>query len=126
MIKSITFFIGCYDWPLECISFADLTQRDIRPYLNHVRVISIIEEDNIIINEKTLIANRLLSKNILVDDSMGICPKHRSSFGIHWYDVASLCSHSDHTSKQHSSTANCRRAKLPIYSRIDGFPIGGR
>ena len=75
-MKPIAFLIGCYDWPEECISFANLAERDIRPYLKHLRVTAAVEEDNIIINEKNLIANRLLRKNILVDDSMWICPKH--------------------------------------------------
>ena len=101
-------FIDSYDWPLECISFADLAERDIRPYLKHLQVISSAEEDSIIINEKNLIAIRLLQKNVLVDDSMWTCPKHRSSFGIHWYDVASLCSHPDYVSKQRSSTVDRR------------------
>ena len=88
-MKPIAFLIGCYDWLEECISFANLAEHDIRPYLKHLRVIAAVEEDNIIINEKNLIANRLLRKNILVDDSMWICPKHRSSFGIHWIDIVS-------------------------------------
>ena len=80
----------------------------------------------IIVNEKNLIANRLIGKNILVDNTMSICAKHRSSFGIDWCDVVSRCSHPDHDPKHRPSTSDCRRAKLDICSRIEGFPIGGR
>ena len=124
--KSISVYLDCYDWPFECINFGALAQRDIRPYLKQLRIISKIEDDDIIVNEKNLIANRLLQANVLVDDSMSICPRHRSIYGIHWYDVGSLCSHPDHVSKRRSCVSDCRRAKLSMCSRIEGFPIGGR
>ncbi|CAF1441430.1 unnamed protein product [Rotaria magnacalcarata] len=117
---------NCYYWIPECISFADLAERDIRPYLKQLRVISETEQDNIIITEKNLIANRLLQSSILIDYSMLICPRHRSAFGIHWYDMTSLCSHPDHVSKKRTSVLDCRRAKLSMCSWIEGFPIGGR
>ena len=62
-----------------------LSGSDIRSYLKRNNVIRNKEEDDFIMNEKNLIANRLRSKNVLVDDSMFICPKHRSSFGIDWH-----------------------------------------
>ncbi|CAF4181776.1 unnamed protein product [Rotaria magnacalcarata] len=83
-------------------------------------------DDNIIVNERNLIANRLLGKNILVDNSMSICQKHRSSFGIDWRDVISTCNHPDHGPKRRTSTSDCRRANLEMCLRIEGFPIGGR
>ena len=67
------------DWPRTCISFSKLEGIDIRSYLKRRKVISKIEDDNLIVNERNLIANRLRSKEIFVDDSMAICPKHRSS-----------------------------------------------
>ena len=85
-----------------------------------------LDEDMIIVNEKNLIANRLIGKNILVDNTMSICAKHRSSFGIDWCDVVSRCSHPAHDPKHRPSTSDCRRAKLDTCSRIEGFPIGGR
>ena len=50
------------DWTPQCITFADLAQRDARPYLKLISVIKKTEEDTAIINEKNLIANRLLLK----------------------------------------------------------------
>jgi len=114
------------DWTTECISFAQLAQRDIRHYLKRLRVITNKEEDSIIMNEKNLIANRLLLKNIFVDDSMSICPKHRSSFGVDWRDVKSRCHHPDHDSKHRQQVSDCRRASLAMCSKIQSFPVGGR
>jgi hypothetical protein len=48
-----------------------------------------MEEDDLIVNERNLIANRLHSKGIFIYDSMAICPKHGSSHGIDWYDSES-------------------------------------
>ena len=84
------------------------------------------EEDTTIINEKNLIANRLLLKNILMDDSMSICPKHRGSFGIDWRDHKSACHFPNSDQKYHATTSDCRRATLKLCSKIEGFPIGGR
>jgi hypothetical protein len=50
------------DWTPQCITFVDLAQRDVRPYLKLISVIKKTEEDTTIINEKNLIANRLLLK----------------------------------------------------------------
>jgi hypothetical protein len=103
-----------------------LAQRDVRPYLKLIRVIKKTEEDTNIINEKNLIANRLLLKNILIDDSMSICPKHRGLFGIDWRDKKTVCHYPDPDSKHQATTSDCRRAHLAMCSRIEGFPIGGR
>ena len=88
-----------------------LSGSDIRSYLKRNNVIR-NKEDDFIMNEKNFIANRLRSKNILVDDSMFICPKHRSSFGIDWHCVKSKCHHPDHEPGLHSSTSDCRQASL--------------
>ncbi len=99
---------------------------DIRPYLIRKKIISKAEEDDFIINERNLIANRLRSQNVLIDDSMAICPKHRSSYGIDCYDSKSKCHHFDHDSRQHSSGRDFRRANIISCSKIEGFPVGGR
>ena len=103
-----------------------LRERDIRWYLKRAHVIRKKEEDDSIMNEKNLIANRLRSKNILIDDSMFICPKHRSSFGVDWYSARSKCHHPEHDSTQPSNAADCRPATLTHCLKIEGFPIGGR
>ena len=77
-------------------------------------------------NEKKLIANRLRSKNVLVDDSMFICPKQRSSFGIDWDCVKSKCPHLDHEPGLHSSASDCRQTTLATCLKIEEFPVGGR
>lgn len=77
-------------------------------------------------NEKNLIANRLLLKNILIDDSMSICPKHRSSFGVDWHDVKTTCHHPDHDPQHRPKAFDCRRANLVMCSKIENFPVGGR
>ncbi|CAF3865475.1 unnamed protein product [Rotaria magnacalcarata] len=114
------------DWPLTCVKFSALRAIDVRSYLKNKKIISHKEEDDFIINERNLIANRLKPSNILIDDSMSICPKHRSSYGIDWYDVRSTCRHPDHDSKAKSSARDCRRANINICSKIEGFPVGGR
>jgi hypothetical protein len=113
-------------WTPRCITFANLAHRDVRPYLKRICVIKKTEEDSNKINEKNLIANRLLLKNILIDDSMSICPRHRGSFGIDWLDYKSVCHYPDPDPKHQASTSDCRRANLAMCSRIEGFPIGGR
>jgi hypothetical protein len=118
--------IGYNDLPSLCISFATLKSIDIRAYLKRKGVISKEEDDNFIMNERNLIANRLHAKDILVDDSMLICPKHRSSFGIDWCDSKPTCHHPDHESRQSFSTSDCRRASIDMCSKIEGFPVGGR
>jgi hypothetical protein len=103
-----------------------LSENDIRSYLKRNKVISKKEEDDIIMNEKNLIANRLRSKNIFVDGSTFICPKHRSSFGVDWHSVKSTCHHPDHDPNHRSFASDCRRAALTTCSKIEGFPVGGR
>jgi hypothetical protein len=84
------------------------------------------EEDSTIINEKNLIANRLLLKNTLIDDSMSICPKHRRLFGIDWRDHKPVCHYPDPDTKHHATISDCRRATLKLCSKVEGFPVGGR
>ena len=90
------------------------------------RIIAKKDDDNIIINEKNLIANRLVRKNIFADDTMSICPKHRGTFGIDWVDRKKTCHHPDHDSKNSFSVSDCRLVKLDTCSKIEGFPVGGR
>ncbi len=121
------FFLQDYsDWSPACVSFSQLEGIDIRSYLRRKKVIAKIEEDNLIINERNLIANRLRSKEIYIDDAMSICPKHRSSYGIDWYDSKSTCHHHDHDSEYHYSSRDCRRVNLATCFKIEGFPVGGR
>lgn len=120
------FLIDYSDWPSTCVSFSTLRDVDIRSYLKRKNVISKKEEDDVIVNEKNLIANRLRSLNIFIDDSMSICPKHRSSYGINWRDTTSVCHHPDHDPKHRPSARDCRRANLATCSKIEGFPVGGR
>ncbi len=47
------------EWSPLCVSFALLGGTDIRSYLKRKNVISKIEQDDLIMNEKNLIANRL-------------------------------------------------------------------
>ena len=89
-----------------------LSGSNIRSYLKRNNVIRNKEEDDFIMNEKNFIANRLRSKNVVVDDSMFICPKHRSSFGIDWHCVKSKCHHPDHEPTLHSSASDCHQATL--------------
>lgn len=98
----------------------------MRSYLKRTNVISKKDEDEVIVNETNLIANRLHSKNIFIDGSMFICPKHRSSFGIDWHSVKSTCHHPDHDANNRSSASDCRRATLATCLKIEGFPAGGR
>ena len=79
-----------------------------------------------IVNEKDLFADRLKREKVLVDNTMSICAKHRSSFGIEWCNAVSGCSHTDDDSKHRPSASDCRQAKVNICSRIEGFPIGGK
>lgn len=115
-----------FGWEAECVPFSTLIQNDIRSYLKRNRIISNEDEDEIIVNEKNLIANRLSLKNILITDSMHICPKHRSSFGIDWHSVKSSCHHPNHDANHRCSTSDCRRATLTTCLQIEGFPVGGR
>ena len=114
-----------YGWSSQCVTFATLSEYDIKSYLKCNRIIAKEKDDNIIINEKNLIANRLMRKNILVNDAMLICPKHRSSFGIDWIDRKSTCYHPDHDPNSNVSIADCRRANLNTCLRVEGFPIDG-
>jgi len=115
-----------FDWTNECISFRQFAQRDVLDHLKRLGVIGKKEEDTTIRNEKNLIANRLRLRNIQVDDSMSICPKHRSSFVVDWYDSKSTCHHPDHDPKHRPKATDCRRATLVLSSKIPVFPVGGR
>ncbi|CAM4970256.1 unnamed protein product [Rotaria socialis] len=98
-------FPDYFDWKRQCYTFAYLAERDIRPHFQNLRVIN---------------------KNILIDDSMSICPKYRSFFGIDWCDVLPRCNHPDDDSKYRPPASGCHRANLSMCSRIEGFTIGGR
>ena len=113
------------DWPFTFVKFSTLRDIDIRSYLKRKKVIS-KKEDDFIINERNLIANRLKSKDILIDDSMSICPRYRSSHGVDWCDMKSTCHHPNHDTKRNSSSHDCRRVNINICSKIEGFPVGGR
>ena len=115
-----------YGWSQGCVSFASLAELDIRSYLKNNQIISKKDDDKIIMNEKNLLANRLLRKEILVQDSMHICPKHRSSFGIDWFNKKTTCHHPEHDSSSSASMKDCRVAKLASSLKIEEFPIGGR
>ena len=52
---------------------------DVKSYLQRKNEVSKIEEDNLIVNERNLLANMLCEKDILIGDSVAICSKHRSS-----------------------------------------------
>ena len=84
-----------YGWSSECVTFATLSEYDIKLYLKYNQFISKEKDDSIIINEKNLIANRLIRKSILVYDAMSICLKHRSSLAIDCVDGKSTCYHLD-------------------------------
>ena len=126
MLYMFCYQIDHYDWSRECVTFAYLSELDIRSYLKQNKVISKKEDDNIVVNEKNLIANRLIRKSILVEDNMKICPKHRSSFGIDWFSRNTMCHHPEHDSGHNSAMKDCRRVKLTTCLKIEGFPIGGR
>ena len=87
-----------------------LSERYVRSYLKRINVIRKEEEDDVIMTEKNLIANRLHSKNILINVSMFICPKHRSSFGVNWYYAKARCHHSDHDPSHRSYAPDCYQA----------------
>jgi hypothetical protein len=78
------------------------------------------------VNERNLIANRLRLNDIFIDDSMLICPKHRSSFGIDWAPTKDKCYHPDHDPKRRPSKFDLRRAPLKLCSKFEGFPVGGK
>ncbi|CAF4485842.1 unnamed protein product [Rotaria socialis] len=99
-----TLYLDYFDWKRQCYTFAYLAERDIRPHFQNLRVIN---------------------KNILIDDSMSICPKYRSFFGIDWCDVLPRCNHPDDDSKYRPPASGCHRANLSMCSRIEGFTIGG-
>ena len=122
----ICLLIDYSKWSPLCVSFASLGDTDIRPYLKRKNVISKIEQDDLIVNEKNLIANRLRLENILTDDSTYICPKHRSSYGTDWYVAERKCYHPDHDPKHHPSKSDLRCANLTLCSKIEGFPVGGK
>ncbi|CAF4286381.1 unnamed protein product [Rotaria socialis] len=113
-------------WSCTCVTFSALKDIDIRPYLKSKNVISKKEEDDFIVNEKNLIANRIRYLDIFIDDSMSICPKHRSSYGIDWHASKSTCHHPDHNSKHCPSVRDCRHANITTCSKIEGFAVGGK
>ncbi|CAF1618434.1 unnamed protein product, partial [Rotaria magnacalcarata] len=115
-----------YGWSQGCVTFAYLSELDIRSYLKQNGIIFKKEDDNIVRNEKNLIANQLLLKNILVNDIMRICPKHRSSFGIDWFHKKTTCHHPEHISSNRSAPKDCRPVNLTTCLKVEGFPIGGR
>ena len=121
-------YLGRSSWPHDCVTFSTLSNIDIRPYLKNHGIINTVHDDQIIINEKNLIANRLQRENIVVDDNMSICPKHRSSFGIDWNSNDTTCHHPDHAhdTEQRISFKDFRLANLKTCTKIEGFPIGGR
>ncbi|CAF4477288.1 unnamed protein product, partial [Didymodactylos carnosus] len=57
------------------------------------------EDDDVIMNEKNLILNRLSKYNLLIDNSMEICPKHRNTYGVGWNDQTT-CHHPRHDPKK--------------------------
>jgi len=119
----ICFLLDYAHWPRYCVSFSELKDIDVRALLKRKKVISKIEQDNLIMNEKNLITNRLRLENILVDESMFICPKHRSSFGVDWRVLQSKCYHPDHDPKHHPSKRDLRCANISLCSKIEGFPV---
>ena len=130
LIKSMLYIffyeIDHYGWPRKCVTFSYLTELDIRSYLKRNNIISKKTDDDIIMNEKNLIVNRLTRKSILVGDNMKICPKHRSSFGIDWFSRTTTCHHPEHASGHSAVMKDCRRVKLSTCLKIEDFPIGGR
>ncbi|CAF4577001.1 unnamed protein product, partial [Rotaria socialis] len=85
-----------FQWKSQCYKFETLVNIDIRKYLKHLGVVKKSMDDNTIVNERNLIANRLLGKKIYL------------------------------LTIRRTSTSDCRRANLEMCSRIEGFPIGGR
>ena len=103
-----------------------LSERDVRLHLERINVIRKEEEDDIIMNEKNLIANRLHSKNILINNSMFIYPKHCNSFCVDWYCAKARCHHPDHDPSHRSYAPDCHQAAVPTCLKIEGFPVGGK
>ena len=126
MLYMFCYQIHHYDWSRECVTFAYLSELDIRSYLKQNKVISKKEDDNIVVNEKNLIANGLIQKSILVEDNMKISPKHRNPFGIDWFSRNTTCHHLEHDSGHSSAMKDCRRVKLTTCLKIEGFPTGGK
>ena len=98
----------------------------MRSYVKKHGLITTKADEKINISEKDLIASRLFRKNIVVDDNMSICPKHRSSFGVDWYSRRNTCDHTDHEAQNTPMLKNCPQANLTLCSKIEGFPIGGQ
>jgi hypothetical protein len=121
----ICFLLDYAHWPRYCVSFSELEAIDVRALLKRKKVISKIEQDDLIMNEKNLITNRLRLEKILVDESMFICPKHRSSYGVDWYVSDRKCYHPDHDPNHRPSKRDLRCASISICSKIEGFPVGG-
>jgi hypothetical protein len=126
MKTSDNFLAARVDWPVQCVSFESLDGISAEEYLVYKGIISDKQRDRIRISEKDLIANRLRSKKIYIDNNMVICPKHRNSFGIGWYDQSSACHHPDHNQQKRPKPTDCRRTNLFNCWKIEGFPIGGR
>ena len=81
-ILLINFHLGYFQWSSGYYKIENLINSDIRQYLKPIGAIKKLDEDMTIVNEKNLITNRLIGKNILVDNTMSICAKHQSSVGI--------------------------------------------
>ncbi|CAF0935152.1 unnamed protein product [Didymodactylos carnosus] len=106
------------DWPLGLVKFSSLEQNDIRQYLKHLGAVKHVDDDDDkIMNERNLITNRLERLNIIADDTTSICPKHRSSLGIGWFQ-SKQCYHPDHDPKSPAHSADCRPASLDVSSSI--------
>ena len=63
MLYMFCYQIDYYYWSRKCVTFAYLSELDIRSYLKQNKVISKKEDENIVVNEKNLIANQLIRKS---------------------------------------------------------------
>jgi hypothetical protein len=132
LYRSLKLHLYCFlhiahnDWHFDILKFRTLSTYDRRQYLLRKRLIDKNEAESIVFNEKDLIANRLALKNIIVNDDMGICPKHRSSNGVDWSMKHTTCNHPDHKPNDKVSSRDCRQAKFSTCAKIEGFPIGGK
>ncbi|CAF0899738.1 unnamed protein product [Didymodactylos carnosus] len=113
-----------HGWNKDCISVEELEKNDVTGYMSWTGVVKKPEDDDVIMNEKNLILNRLSKYNLLIDNSMEICPKHRNTYGVGWNDQTT-CHHPRHDPKKFAEKSNCRRANLALCCNIEGFPVGG-
>ncbi|CAF0935170.1 unnamed protein product [Didymodactylos carnosus] len=107
--------------PMEAMFLHSLDQSH---FLSLECAVKHVDDDDKIMNEINLITNRLERLNIIADDTTSICPKHRSSLGIGWFQ-SKQCYHPDHDPKSPAHSADCRPASLDVSSRIQGFPVSG-